>query len=89
MYSDSNGEKHEEEKGSVLSSCDHCSSASHDPADTALTQEVSNQVHLLLAAHDLKLCLQSTADYKVFWDGALFIPPGGAVISPAVIKSIY
>lgn len=47
MYSDSNREKREEEKRSVLPSCEHCSSASHDPADTALTQEESNQVQLL------------------------------------------
>lgn len=47
MYSDSNEEKHEEEKGSVVPPCDHCSSTSHDPAVTALTQEVGNQVQLL------------------------------------------
>lgn len=47
MYSDGNKEKHEEEKGSVVLSCTHCSSTSHDPAYPALTQEVSNQVLLL------------------------------------------
>lgn len=73
----------------MVPSCDLCSSTSHDPAVTALTQEVSNQVQLLWLLMTSNFVFGeniSTADYKVFWDAALFIPPGGAVISPAVIK---
>lgn len=73
----------------MVPSCDHRSSTSHDPAATALTQEVSNQVQLLWLLKISNCAFSgniSTADYRVFWDGALFIPPGGAVISTPVIK---
>ena len=81
-------EEHEE-KGTVVLSCDRCFSRSHGPAVTALTQEVSNQVQFLCLLKISNCAFSeniSTADYKVFWDGALFIPPGEAVFSPAVIK---
>lgn len=40
-------EKHKEEKGTVVLSCDHCSSTCHGPAVIALSQEGCNQVQLL------------------------------------------
>lgn len=73
----------------MVPSCDHCSSISHDPAVTALTQEVTNQLQhlwLLMTSNWAFSKNISTANYKVFCDGALSIPPGGVVISPAVNK---
>lgn len=73
----------------MVLSWDHCSSTSYCPAMTALTQKVSNQVQFLCLRKISNCAFSegiSTAGYKVFWDGAFFIPSGEAVFSPEVIK---
>lgn len=89
VYSHSMYKKHREQKGTVVLSCDHCSSTSHGPAITVLTQEVCNQVHFrcLLEISNYAFSENiSTADYRVFWDRALFISAGEAVFSLQLLK---